>query len=299
MRVSLVLAAAVLLTGCGASVEDGAGQDTATPTVTLMGSTSTSTSTFTPTSPAPVHPRRAALDLVGRWTVTGPGVPPGTSLYVADEMAVFLDCGVLDASWAADSSQGLFVASANSGDSVCFPAAGPPSLPWLTGARRFESDGADRLLTDADGTALARLTPGPRVKPGPNRLDVYAKVPAASPQLRARLSEPAPLPDGQAAPTSNQLQGAWIPVGAEATHASLTFALDGTYQGSDGCNGVGGGYSLGTQGRMLATTGAQTLAGCTGEPVGAWMSTVARAGLRDGQLVLYDVDGRVAGRLAR
>lgn len=273
VRVSVVLVAAVLLTGCGSGIDDGP-------------------------SSAPTGVR-SGLDLVGRWTVTGPDVPPGASLYVADSMAVFLDCGVLDADWAADGPQGLFVASSSSGDGACFPASGSPALPWLTRSSRFDVQGVDRVLTGADGAVLARLSPGPRVTPGPDRVDVDAAPPTATPGLRARSADPAPLPDSEVAPTSAQLSGRWIPVGKQETNAFLAFAGDGTYRGSDGCNSAGGRYALGDRGRLLATTGASSSVGCDGAPVNGWMHEAARAGLQSGQLVLHDTDGRVVGRLAR
>lgn len=157
----------------------------------------------------------------------------------------------------------------------------------------------DRVLTGADGAVLARLGPGPRVTPGPNRMDVYAAPPTVTPDLRARSADPAALPDSEAAPTLEQLSGRWIPVGKQNTNAFLAFAADRTYTGSDGCNTAGGRYAVGGGGRLLATAGPSTLADCDGAPVGGWMREAARAGLQSGELVLHGTDGDVVGRLTR
>jgi len=296
VRVSVLVIAALLLAGCGSGV-DTSGADSPAPTGSPASPHQSSPGVHDPLSAAAIG--RSALDLVGRWTVTGPDVPPGTSLYVADSMSVFLGCGVLDADWAADGPEGLFVASSSSGDDACFPADGLPALPWLTGASRFDVQAVDRVLTGADGTVLARLSPGPRVTPGPNRTDVYAAPPTATPTLQARTAEPAPLPDSEAAPTLEQLSGRWIPVGKQDANTFLDFAADGTYSGSDGCNSTGGRYALGRRGRLLATTGPTTAVGCDGAPVNVWMSDAARFGLQSGELVLHNTEGHVVGRLTR
>lgn len=243
-------------------------------------------------------PARDALDLVGRWHVEGDGVAPGTALVLGESAAAFLPCGVLDADWDADAEQGLFLAASSSGDGSCFPPGGRVAVPWLEGARAFDVDGEDVVLHGAGGQELARLRPGARPTPGPNRTSDHAEEPELTARLRERLARPVPL-DGDAEPaTPEALQRRWRPVGVANEEAHLRFAADGSYTGSDGCNGQGGRYVLGSAGRFLATSGPQTLIGCDGAPVGAWASAAAHAGLVDGDLVLHAPDGSLLGRLS-
>jgi predicted small lipoprotein YifL len=259
-------------------------------------STPPATSRAEPSPTAAPTPRTAAA-LVGRWHVDGPGVAPGTALVLGEELALFLPCGVLDGGWEADGPQGLFVALTFGGDSTCFSDGSDPAPSWLTGARRFAVDGDARTLLDAADRPLVRLRPGARPTVGPNRSSSAAAEPQLTPRLRARLADPAPLPADARPVTPEQLQRRWVPVEVEEAAVELRFGSDGRYTGSDGCNGAGGRYVLGRHGRLLAAGGPSTSMGCRGAPVGYWVDAAARAGLVDGDLVLYDADAQVLGRL--
>ena len=249
-----------------------------------------------PASAAPADPSEA-LALVGRWHVDAPGAAAGTALVLGEDLAVFLPCGVLDGAWEADGRQSLFIASTYGGDSTCFAGPGSPTPTWLTAARGFAVDGEQRLLLDAAGRAVVRLRPGARPTVGPNRSEDAAAEPQVTPELRARLADPAPLPRDARPVTPEQLQRRWVPVDVGNAKVHLTFSAGGDYTGSDGCNGQGGRYALGGQGRLLATGGPSTAIGCDGAPVGAWADGAARAGLVGEELVLYDSAGEVLGRL--
>lgn len=276
--VALLLAAAAL-TGCGDAPGDALGSGgSATPTVDT----------------APLD----ALDLVGRWHVEGDGVEPGTALVLGEQLAVFLPCGVLDGAWEADGESGLLVAGSSSGDGPCFGPDGRQPLPWLDGARRFAVDGDVRTLLDASGRVLATLRPGARPTVGPNRVADAAQEPEVSGELRAGLAAAAPLPAGVRPATATDLLRRWRPVGVQNAEAHLLFAADGGFTGSDGCNGQSGRWTLGAAGRLLATSGPQTLIGCEGAPVGSWVDQAGRAGVVDGDLVLHGRDGALLGRLS-
>lgn len=227
----------------------------------------------------------------------GPGVVPGTALVLGEDLAVFLPCGVLDGAWEADGPQGLFVAVLFGGDSTCFTDSSDPAPAWLLRARGFAVDGDGRTLLGDDERPLVRLRPGARPSRGPNRSTDSGAEPHMTPRLRARLADPAPLPPGTRAITPEQLQRRWVPVEVAVATVELSFGRAGAYAGSDGCNGVSGRYVLGRQGRLLTAGGPSTAMGCHGAPVGYWADSATRAGLVEGDLVLYDADAQVLGRL--
>lgn len=113
--------------------------------------------------------------------------------------------------------------------------------------------------------------------------------------MRDRLAAAAPLPGGVRPATADDLLRRWRPVGVER-EAHLPVTADG-WSGSDGCNGQGGSWTLGGAGRLLATSGPQTIIGGEGAPVGGWVDEAGRAGLVDGDLVLHGRDGALLGRL--
>jgi hypothetical protein len=247
-------------------------------------------------SPSP-SPPSSSLDLVGRWYVDVPGEPQGaTSVIFGERLAVFLTCGVMDGEWNADARQGLFVADASSGDMSCFSGTGPPPLTWLTSARGFAVSGQDRLLLSEAGRTLAVLRPGARPTVGPNRADSYAAEPVVTDAMRKAAEEPSPLPSGAVAPTDEQLQRRWVPLAARPTKAYVSFQDDARWRGSDGCNGVGGAFLLGHDGRLLATVGGSTLIGCVNSPLSSWPAQSSRVGLVGSQLVFFDADAKELGR---
>ena len=95
-----------------------------------------------------------------------------------------------------------------------------------------------------------------------------------------------------------ELAGKWIPVGdAASTDPHVVFGDDGTWSGSDGCNGAQGRWAVDDAGAFLATAGAMTLIGCEGAPVPTWVASARSAGLDGAFLLLLDVDGTEIVRL--
>jgi hypothetical protein len=218
--------------------------------------------------------------LVGTWSVTGTG-----AVLAVDPHGFELRDGtdVRFGSWRADPS-GLFVAHVT-GATVQPPDTATP--PWLAAAATVTAEGTDVVLHDAAGEPTARLSPqaGPPPQPG---------APALGPA--------APLPDGLEPAERSELTGRWVPAepsGAQQPpHVELT--ADGTWTGSDGCNGSAGRWTAGADGILLATSGPATLMACVGMVgVPGWLGQAARAGFDGETLVLVDVAGNELGRLTR
>lgn len=71
----------------------------------------------------------------------------------------------------------------------------------------------------------------------------------------------------------------------------------GSWTGSDGCNGLGGRWSVGAGGELLATAGPETTIGCENVAIAQWLTTAVTAALDGGTLVLLDAAGTAIGRL--
>jgi hypothetical protein len=81
--------------------------------------------------------------------------------------------------------------------------------------------------------------------------------------------------------------------------AFVAFDPDGTYKGSDGCNGVGGRYAIGPDGVILATSGATTQVGCDYSALPGWPAQSGRLGRRNANLVYVDPTGKILGEAVR
>jgi hypothetical protein len=230
--------------------------------------------------------------MIGLWTVAGTDEEAGTVLRIAPQrqLSLWRSCGILHGSWAA--VDGLFVGSVDGSSQGC--SGGGPD--WLRRAVGFGAAGDELVLTDRDGKTVARLLPGGKPKI-PDGIDVSeAEPPVITDEDRAALEAPvAPLPAGLA---EGSPLGRWVPVNG-GTAAFVEFKGDGSWTGSDGCNGNGGRWVSGAGGALLATVGPSTLIGCDGAPIPAWLSSATRAGISAGQLVLVDPAGTEVGRLKK
>ncbi len=287
MRLVLAVAAVCVLTACGPDGPAAVVPPSPSPTETLTPtSTPTVLASFTPSDP---------LSLIGSWYVSGLGVATGTQLTFTQGLRVFVPCGVLDGGWKADRTQSLLVTYVYGGDSSC---VGRLTVRWLEGVRGFRAQGADRLLLDAAGTPVAMLRPGARPTLGPNRAPIDSSDDLAPEQRRALQAAPPALVEGVEPPTAGLLQRRWVPSGPAPAAAYVTFGADGSWTGSDGCNGLGGRYVLGSAGRWLAVAGGSTAIGCDNSPIGTWVEQATRIGVVEGDLVLYDTEGIELGQLS-
>jgi hypothetical protein len=239
------------------------------------------------TAPKPVDP----LLLVGSWNVLTPaGRPMSTLLRIGDDLELFPRCGDWIGTWSANAS-GMFLAETDGGSGSCFTNGRGPAPSWLTSATRFTVDGRARSLLNAAGDVLVRLVPGRAVVRSPNLAE-----------LRTRLATAPALPKGLVTATTKALTGRWLPAPVRRYPAgtpAVTFAADGSWSGSDGCNGQGGRWLIGTDGAVVSTAGPSTLIGCAGVPVGSWVSRARRAAFDGATLVLEDAFGHEIGRLLR
>lgn len=247
--------------------------------------------TAVPSPTASVDP----MALVGSWRVQLAGRDVGV-LWIAEGMTLFQDCGGLDASWKA-SHDGGFVAYSSSGDGSCFKSNKPLLPSWVHEAQGFRVQGDDRTLVDTDGRVLVTLLPGghPQI-PSTRGREPYATTPTPSPKLAERMAAPAPVPAGMTPLTYGTLIGKrWE--APDNPRAFLEFRQDGAFEGSDGCNGEGGRFSLGSSGEILAVAGSSTLIGCQNSAVGGWLQEAHRVAIDKDQLVLLDAAAHELGRL--
>ncbi|MCW2544540.1 MAG: hypothetical protein JWM40_2092 [Frankiales bacterium] len=233
--------------------------------------------------------------LVGDWSVRADGAPTETVLILrvrpaVTDLTIKMACGTVGGSWAAEARQSLFLGQVSSGSGDCFGKSGIQSVDWLRQVTGFRTDGDHPLLVDARGATVATLTPASST-PTP-RLTTSAEL------ASSHFGEPAPLPGGATAVSGQQLVGRWVPSGGRVpVKADTEFRSDGTWVGSDGCNGHGGRYVLGREGRLLvAANGISTLVACESSPINQWVATAMRVGTIGAELVFYDRTGKELGR---
>ncbi|HUS23005.1 MAG TPA: META domain-containing protein, partial [Aeromicrobium sp.] len=127
----------------------------------------------------------------------------------------------------------------------------------------------------------------------------YAEFPTITAPMRAAALEPPPLPAGSEPATAQQLTGRWVPANKPDSRAFVAFEDSGTWHGSDGCNGAGGRFAVGSGGRLLTTAGITTAVACENSRLPSWVDDASRAGFTRGQLVLYDASGNELGQAVR
>lgn len=233
--------------------------------------------------------------LVGLWRVERPTGSDAEWLRLdAPELQLWVGGSLLLGSWAAGGS--LLVADVNGwiGD------ADPDDGAWLDDVTGYRAapDGWD--LVGVDDAVVASLSVDGAPSPIAEVTDDWTRPPELTARMREVLAPPAALPAGLTAPTTADLVGLWVadvPSTEQEPHVELL--ADGTYSGSDGCNGAAGRWALGGAGRILATSGPMTAIGCEGAPVPTWLASAGRAGLDGDRLVLLDASGTELGRLGR
>ncbi len=98
---------------------------------------------------------------------------------------------------------------------------------------------------------------------------------------------------GPHAATAADLTGVrWLPAdGTARGRAFAEFAPDGTWTGSDGCNGQSGEWTLGDGGALRATAGLSTMIGCENVPVARWVSEAVHVETEGDALLLHPATG--------
>lgn len=256
------------------------------------------------------------VGLVNLWRVSDAAGEDPDTWWRAEpgSYALIRPCGVVGGGWRA--SAHVFVAARpDSWHQACSDGSDRPSVPWLEQAVAYQSDGNGFRLLGADGRALATLTLDGVPGPIPGASDTYRQPPEVTDDVRAALGPPAALPDGLEPVTEQTLLGRWDVRPEDLTsflggtagpvspgldpYPHLEVLDDGTWTGTDGCNGSGGAWTVDDDGWVLVTSGASTLMGCDGAPAPSWFASAERAG-RDGDtLVLTDHAGVEIARLVR
>jgi heat shock protein HslJ len=109
-------------------------------------------------------------------------------------------------------------------------------------------------------------------------------------------------PTAGSIPKKTDLVGRWVPYPVRKYDAQTpfaTFAGDGSWTGSDGCNGQGGTWTLGPDGAFHTVDGPSTLIGCDGAPIGVWIAQTAKVRLQGSVLELLDVAGQPLAKLTK
>lgn len=255
-------------------------------------------------SPPPVGPGSTAqstsIGLVNVWRVSGVAdEQPDTWLrFDAHEFQLWRDCGMIMGSWRATDT--LFLAYVHSSTDSCVTDESIPEVPWLESVTGYRPAGDGWKLTGADGAVLASLTIDGKPDPIPTAIDTLTEPPPITADVRAALARPAAAPAGATPATADDLAGRWVPVGFTGyTDPHALFDADGTWTGSDGCNGNAGRWAVDPTGALLTTGGMSTLMACEGEPVPSWVTEARVVVLDDGRLRLLDADGTELGLLER
>jgi heat shock protein HslJ len=268
----------------------------------LMGGCAQSPGAGTDDTEAPGEPAAdsTAVGLVNLWRVTGAAGEAADTWLRLDvpDFQLWRDCGIIDGEWRATDS--LFLASVGGSSGSCVVDGAIPEIPWLEAVTGYEAAGAGWVLTGADGAVLASLSIDGKPEAIPTAADFFTEPPTVTPEARAALARPAPLPEGATPAAAADLTGRWVPASfSGATDPHVVFEADGSWSGSDGCNGNSGRWAADGTGDLLATSGMSTLMACEGAPVPSWLAQVRLATLDDGGLRLLDGDAEELGRLER
>lgn len=128
----------------------------------------------------------------------------------------------------------------------------------------------------------------------------------SQPPVAADTATPTPAVKVQLSPQT--VAGTWRPVemdGLKTLKAArpedpvLVLLPDGTWNGSDGCNGLQGTYTIGQRGEFTATVGPQRMVGCENVPHTGVLKTAKRVALDDDTLRFFATDGRQLASYAR
>jgi heat shock protein HslJ len=260
-----------------------------------------------PSAPGAANSSHAKpLQLVGIWRVIAPGEHSAPIVSMSGlGLVLWTSCGWMSGSWNANRT-GMFVSILDGGVPACL--LGPRSKAnlnprWLnaTASRRT---GRDELLLGANGLALARLLPATV----PRALAKGQSPENIRPVVTSRLRKTllllnSPLPAGLVPAVGRQIVGRWVPANPPIGHwhrpPYLSFDADGWWSGSDGCNGLGGRWSIGHDGTLIVVSAGSTFIGCTNVDVGEWLSGATRVTFHGPTLVLVDAAGGVTGRFRR
>lgn len=265
-----------------------------------------------PTDSTSLGPGGTPDALIGMWRVTeAADEPADTVLRLSsgdgDALILFRSCGDFLGDWTASVS-GAFVGDVTGFSQACMkPTVNSDNITprWIADSRAFRVRGTERDLLSANGTLMARLVPAKQpLHPTPDLLKDLRQPPTIDPITMHKLrTVPQPLPTNATPATATTILGKWVPYPKrqyrDGKTPYLDFNKDGSWSGSDGCNGSGGPWALASGGEVVTTSGPSTLIGCDGAPTGAWLMQAGRAAISGDLLTLYAPGGQVVARLTR
>ncbi|GAA1618153.1 hypothetical protein GCM10009789_85120 [Kribbella sancticallisti] len=182
-------------------------------------------------------------------------------------------------------------------------AASVPLAPDLADRATSGARKAQRRTWIVSGAAAAAVAAIATVGFSLNGPAPSSPTPAAgNPTTSATVSPSAPVLSAQT------VAGTWRPVqmrgfatlkAARPVEPNITFRADGTWRGSDGCNGIGGAFTVGQRGEFSATSGPQHMVGCDNVPHTEILQTAKRITIDQTALRFFGPDGREVARYAR
>lgn len=145
------------------------------------------------------------------------------------------------------------------------------------------------VVAVAGVVAVVAVVIGVRGSGGGGRTDRLGVANSASPS-------PGPTQGGSVALLVGRR---WVPspspTSTPGPSAYITFAADGTWSGSDGCNGMGGSYSYSASGSFSAVVEGATLKYCNVPHIGQWLTMAKHADVTGSELRLTAADGHLLG----
>jgi hypothetical protein len=183
-------------------------------------------------------------------------------------------------------------------------AASVPLAPDLAGRATTGAKEAQRRTWVASGGAAVAV--GVIAAIG---FSLHSGGQSSSPEPAAGTPAPATKSAGATPVTTMQaLSGTWRPVklsgfttlkAARPEDPTLTFSPDGTWTGSDGCNGISGTFSIGQRGEFASHANGQRLIECSNVPHTFVLATAKRISSDQSTLRFYGGDGREVASYAR
>lgn len=252
-----------------------------------------------PPSPSPT-PTVDPIKLINLWRVTDAQGESGQTWLRLDagQWQLWRDTCMISGAWKAHAH--LFIASGVQASGTCADDEDLPKVSWLIDVASFQPRGDGWELINSDGEVSARLTIDGRPDPIPSVSEEFTQPPKITKDVRQAMRVPKPLSDRAQPAKPKIIPGRWVPLDKNLpTEPFVKFDEDGTWEGSDGCNGLGGRWAMSDEGEFLATDGPTTMIGCDGAPLGSWLTKAGTAALQYEELILYDVNGSEIGRLTK
>ncbi|WP_194410149.1 hypothetical protein [Microbacterium cremeum] len=249
--------------------------------------------------PSAPHAEGGPIDLVGLWRVAdAAGEADATWLRLdAGEFQLWRDCGMVMGSWRAGHE--LIAAFAYAASGECTAGGAVPAVPWLDATVSYEKDGDRWILRDAEGDVTASLFVDGAPEPIETAAEFYTEPPVIDARVREHFAAASALPPALEPVTTESLVGRWVPRESYPSDPHVDVSPEGTWTGSDGCNGGSGRWAIGDAGDLFVTAGPSTLIGCEGVNVPWLFANASLAGFDGGELVLLDRDAEELGRLTR